>query len=807
MDYKEIIDRLINELSFRVGIPDLKDKEQQAIISEILSEWGEFDAKQRIFEFLTEAEPEKSTEDDKYTNTGGSGYVKAQDYNKWKSDPKGYEGQKFTKTPSGKYIPKTDDGGDGEDKEEKELGSVVKAGSDYAKDQAELKKRVADKEDGGESDKNDNKSKPKFPKKVLNNKWEGKTTKEIIDGVSTSNDPKVIPTKGSDDVSKRAIESRQIAFGGKAGKGGGDTTIQEEMTNIGRELLFSNPDITQEELAKKISEEVKQKFPDSNVAQNASKLKKLSNASIAGFGSAKKIQNNPKFKYNKNQPTGYPVNTTDGILVRDTLSTQLVEAEKSGNQEDIDHAKNELYEFQKNAADKSITGKEGDADTIVIYKDTNGRDRVCYISNKQSLNDQQSSGTINSSKKALTFASTRLGLTDNEKEDVLTIAEEQFQKANQFDETFAKGVKTAAETHKERLSTPQAQTSMAKAAQALSGRSKIAKPNDKLTPIEKKKKESYITDSLKKPEVQAKLLGLDGPPNDDITSKEYKSWKKDTTEQYKINGGEYSNEQITHAATMVTGTGGISRGNHLRTSEKITTVSRDIYRKMKKLIDGGMSKEEAVSKLKKDFDKPNKKGEVMYGGVFDESDLIELYDNDGLRDMETAERQRGEDIREMQTETVSRLVEKDKEEGHTPPPVNGKRTQAYVAGFFDRVHITQNVGGTADGRKLTEMGEYSVSPKDYRNALAITTDFPTEQEWLEKNPKGDYNTALETHLIGNVTVEGVEQELHYVSTDGKKKHIGTDTHRTGGKISKVAGTYGKDFQEELARQSEQSSNK
>ena len=639
----------------------------------------------------------------------------------------------------------------------------------------------------------------KFPKKALNNKWEGKSTSQIVNSVSTSNDPKVIPTKGSEDISDRSIESRKIAFGGKAGKGGGDTTIQEEMTNMGRELVFSNPNITQEGLAKAIAENVKQHYPDSKTAQSPSKLKKLTEASIAGFGSAKKIQTNPKFNYNKNQPIGFPVNTTDGILVRDTLSTQLIEAEKSGNQESIDHAKNELYEFQKNAGDKSITGKEGDADTLVIYKDTNGRTRVCYISNKQSLSDQQSSGTINSSKKALTFASNRLGLSDNEKADVINIAEQQFQKANRYDETFANGVKAAVEKHGDRLSTSQSKSTMAKCASALTGRSKMGKPHTQLTPSELKKKEIYITDSLKKPEVQAKLMGISDPPNNDTKSKEYKIWKKNTSNQFKNSNEDYSNEDITNAATLVTGTGGISRGNHLRTNEKVTTVSRDVHSKMKKLIDGGLSVQEAASKLKTEFDKPNAGGELMYGGVFDESDLIELYENDGLRDMETAERQRGIDIKKMQTETAQRLQDADKDNGHTPPPVNGKRTQAYVAGFFDRVHITQNVGGSADGRKLTEMGEHSVSPSDYRNGLAELTEFKTEVDWLKENPDGNYNIALETHLIGNVTVEGVDQELHYVSTDGKKKHIGTDTHRTAGKISKVAGTYGKDLQEALER--------
>ena len=57
MDYTQLIDKLLTELNTRVGIVDIYDKDQQSIMSEILSDWGEYDAKQIIFEFLTEAEP------------------------------------------------------------------------------------------------------------------------------------------------------------------------------------------------------------------------------------------------------------------------------------------------------------------------------------------------------------------------------------------------------------------------------------------------------------------------------------------------------------------------------------------------------------------------------------------------------------------------------------------------------------------------------------------------------------------------------------------------------------------------------
>ena len=112
MEYKKIIDKLVKELSYRVGIPNIENKEHQSIMSEILSEWGEYDVKERIFEFLTEKDDEKSAEDEKYKNTGGSGYVKAQDYDKWSANPDDENIEKFTKTPSGKYEPRKDDDSD-----------------------------------------------------------------------------------------------------------------------------------------------------------------------------------------------------------------------------------------------------------------------------------------------------------------------------------------------------------------------------------------------------------------------------------------------------------------------------------------------------------------------------------------------------------------------------------------------------------------------------------------------------------------------------------------------------------------------
>jgi hypothetical protein len=103
MEYLKLIDELIHELSYRVGVPDLKNKEHQTIISEILTEWGKIEEKYRIMSFLTEAPQDKKLDqskadtegDDKnYSHIGRGIYVR-------KGDEKKKDSQKYKKSDSG----------------------------------------------------------------------------------------------------------------------------------------------------------------------------------------------------------------------------------------------------------------------------------------------------------------------------------------------------------------------------------------------------------------------------------------------------------------------------------------------------------------------------------------------------------------------------------------------------------------------------------------------------------------------------------------------------------------------------------
>jgi len=112
MQFEHIISDIITEVSYRSkeGVVDFKNPEHISILSEVLDEMGLDVIKNELFQNLFEAE--KNPEDEKYKNTGGSGYVKADDYERWRNNPDGFDGPRFRKTDSGDYVEVDKDGED-----------------------------------------------------------------------------------------------------------------------------------------------------------------------------------------------------------------------------------------------------------------------------------------------------------------------------------------------------------------------------------------------------------------------------------------------------------------------------------------------------------------------------------------------------------------------------------------------------------------------------------------------------------------------------------------------------------------------
>ena len=171
MNHTELIDKLLRELSYRVGIVDLKNKNQQSIISEILTEWNEYDAKTRIMEFLTEAPADTEGDDKDYTHLGAGIYVRKGDEDKdsaqkYKKDDSGslkaISDDEYQKTKSAQgqdgekaaaTTPQNQQGGDTQQTEEPPKGTSLKQGG-YDKivdKESETRKKIDNEE--SESDK------------------------------------------------------------------------------------------------------------------------------------------------------------------------------------------------------------------------------------------------------------------------------------------------------------------------------------------------------------------------------------------------------------------------------------------------------------------------------------------------------------------------------------------------------------------------------------------------------------------------------------------------------------------------------
>ena len=146
MDYKEIIDKLVRELSFRVGVPNIHNKEHQSIMSEILSEWGEYEVKDTIFEFLTEID-----DDTEVTYQNKKGETKKTTYKNAIAADKESPQYKAADALRNKNKTKVDE------PEKKDASKV--SSKDFA-DRPDVVKKKKEKEDG-ESDSSETKLKQK----------------------------------------------------------------------------------------------------------------------------------------------------------------------------------------------------------------------------------------------------------------------------------------------------------------------------------------------------------------------------------------------------------------------------------------------------------------------------------------------------------------------------------------------------------------------------------------------------------------------------------------------------------------------
>ena len=577
----------------------------------------------------------------------------------------------------------------------------------------------------------------------------------------------------SEQASQQTKENRKLVFSGKkTGKGGGDTTVQEEMGNMAKEIGFKASNKSDEEVENEIWDSIK----DTEWAKKKGEdsARKLIRKSTGGMKTAKNMMTDESFNYNKEQPEGYPSTTTEGDIVRNAVLTKYEEAKKSGDEEAIKHYQEELKWFQKKAGDKSITGTEGDADTVVMFYDNNGRMRTAYVTNKQSEGDMISNSTINT----VTMATEASAVEGADIGAVTRVQRAAMETGQGFNDRYVKKSQEVIKNNREDLKN--AGDIIGKLTMFEGGRSEYhdgKKPNV-----------SYLKDNLKNKGVQERLrkAGID-------------------PEKVKKNPEKYAN-QVMQASLDAHGTDveGIGTGAQgiAYSTVKATKATRSVRTKVKSLMNKNpnMSLEEACKTVAES--KTGKKGKEkpLFGGKLSGDEVLRIMNNKGLEALEEEQVTRQNSMDGMYEESVNRLRETDlqyyiDEEGLSPDEAMekmkttpGPNEKSYTAGYLHRTHLQDYINGTVDGRVLGEMGTNSHSPQRMRKALAGLLNYEGDTE----NPKEFMNFVL-----NNVRADHESQTLTFIDAKGNDIEIGKDAHRLAGRNEKMAGQFGSNLQKKL----------
>lgn len=409
MDYKQIIDKLVRELSFRVGIPNIHNKEHQSIMSEILSEWGEYEVKNTIFEFLTEKE---NKNDDRYVRKGRYFKLKGKE---------SAEDPTYSKDEKGNYIKMDDKDSDtsseDEEKSKDAVNKTVGAKSSYGKKQKELEKRVNDKKErkGETSDGSEEETKVEIPS------FNTEKQKPQIGKVSDIDD----------EYSDGSIKQMALEYGTKNKKkfkpapGNAGSMLGEIMSGEVFSHLEENPNLTEDELFEKIHEQIK----DTTLGiENGSQKKTKTGLLDSTYrNNVRAIARAGITKYKENQK-GVRRLFAEGKMSKPVKTRNFYGHEKSISQQVklIESINGPIYTKEGIEVPKEVVidlikksgGGENPSDTSTITIDKDGKALVTFHSDKLSTSDIQANSTPNKESEQAKELVEKSSLTDIEKADI-----------------------------------------------------------------------------------------------------------------------------------------------------------------------------------------------------------------------------------------------------------------------------------------------------------------------------------------------------------------------------------------------------
>ena len=438
MDYKEIIDKLVKELSFRVGVPNIHNKEHQSIMSEILSEWGEYEVKDIIFEFLTEID-----DDTEVTYQNKKGETKKTTYKNAIAADKESPQYKAADALRNKNKTKVD--------EPKKKDASKVSSKDFV-DRPDVIKKKNEKEDG------ESKEEPKSKKKV-------EVPQEKIGKVKDGGD-----SKAKNDVLEFGYKGYEKKTGKKPAPGGSGSAFNEIVSGELIHILEENPNMTEEELAQYCQERFgnttlgKEQKETAGIPRNPELEKRRKEA--IGNGTVKKPQFPKQLKeveqeratYSKSRVSARSAmakfERTQNVISNLQSSDKLGKDTKlhtfygaddsiSGQVDMIDKAnkvllpdgtevdKEDMKEFIKQGG-----GGMNPSDTATFVSDENGNLVVQFHSDKTTTGDIQDNSTLAKEEDLYNSYIDKTSLNDDEKEKAKSINKEYAEKITTIEEEY-----------------------------------------------------------------------------------------------------------------------------------------------------------------------------------------------------------------------------------------------------------------------------------------------------------------------------------------------------------------------------------
>jgi hypothetical protein len=148
---------------------------------------------------------------------------------------------------------------------------------------------------------------------------------------------------------------------------------------------------------------------------------------------------------------------------------------------------------------------------------------------------------------------------------------------------------------------------------------------------------------------------------------------------------------------------------------------------------------------------------------------------------------------------VRSLQERDKADGHTSPPRNGRHVQSYVDSVFSALHINTYIDNY-DADMVMSIGRHAVTPREVRDTLVAVLPEDVVSAIDIDSPAG--KKFLKQYLRENCAVDATSGAIVMSTPDGDCA-IGTDVWRTAGKTPKVATSYGICFRQKLREKTSQ----